>query len=105
MIGFVHPPADAVELHHILSALADPTRLQIVKALHRAREGLNCTAATAPFLQVPKSTLSSHFRVLRESGLICTTKRGVENINVLRWDDIERRFPGLLPNILAFTPD
>ncbi len=105
MIGFVHPPADAVELHHILSALADPIRLRIVKALHRAEQGLNCTASTAPFLQVPKSTLSNHFRVLRESGLICTTKRGVENINVLRLDDVEARFPGLLPNILALAPD
>lgn len=105
MIGFVHPPTDAMALHHILSALADPTRLRIVKALRAAQTGLNCTAATAPFQQVPKSTLSGHFRVLRESGLICTTKRGVENINTLRWDDVEARFPGLLERILAFAPD
>lgn len=105
MIGFVHPPVDAIALHHVLSALADPTRLQIVRTLHRAEHGLNCTAATDPFLQVPKSTLSSHFRVLRESGLIRTTKRGVENINVLRWNDLEARFPGLLPKVLAFAPD
>ncbi len=105
MIGFVHPGPEAIELHHVLSALADPTRLRIVKVLHAADEGLNCTAATSPFLDVPKSTLSGHFRVLRESGIIHTAKRGVENINTLRWDEIEARFPGLLPRILEFAPD
>lgn len=105
MIGFVHPPADAVALHHVLAALADPTRLRIVRTLRCAEAGLNCTAATAPFPNMPKSTLSGHFRVLRESGLICTTKRGVENINVLRWNEIEARFPGLLPLILALAQD
>jgi DNA-binding transcriptional ArsR family regulator len=105
MIAFVHPPTDAMALHHILAALADPTRLQIVKALRGAQTGLNCTVAVAPFHHVPKSTLSGHFRVLRESGLICTTKRGVENINTLRWDDVDARFPGLLERILAFAPD
>ena len=105
MTGFVHPSLDAVELHHVLSALADPIRLRIVKSLRNAEQGLNCTAAVASFADVPKSTLSNHFRVLRESGLITTTKRGVENINVLRFDDIEDRFPGLLPNVLGSVRD
>ncbi|WP_373288986.1 ArsR/SmtB family transcription factor [Aureimonas endophytica] len=104
MPSFMHPPAEALELHHVLSALADPTRLQIVRELHRAGNGLNCMNAAAPFCRVPKSTLSGHFRVLRESGIVTTTKRGVENINVLRYDDLEARFPGLLPTILGFVP-
>lgn len=101
---FVHPPTEALELHHVLAALADPVRLQIVYELHKFAEGLNCTAAASPFCQVPKSTLSSHFRILRESGLVMTAKRGVENINVLRFNDIEARFPGLLPKVLEYTP-
>ncbi|MDQ1155208.1 helix-turn-helix transcriptional regulator [Brevundimonas sp. SORGH_AS_0993] len=104
MVNFVHPPAESLQLHHVLSALADPVRLNIVQVLHATQGGLNCTAATAPFGQVPKSTLSHHFRVLRESGLVQTTKRGVENINTLRWDDLERRFPGLLSQILQLAP-
>ncbi|GAW41489.1 Helix-turn-helix domain protein [Brevundimonas sp. SH203] len=103
MTAFIHPPADSLQLHHVLSALSDPVRLNIVKVLRGAEAGLNCTAATSPFGQVPKSTLSHHFRVLRESGLVETTKRGVENINTLRWDDLESRFPGLLPQILQLA--
>ncbi|WP_201463740.1 ArsR/SmtB family transcription factor [Brevundimonas aurantiaca] len=101
MVAFVHPPAETLQLSHVLTALSDPVRLNIVQVLAGADCGLNCTASTAPFGNVPKSTLSHHFRVLRESGLVETTKRGVENINTLRWDDLERRFPGLLPQILA----
>jgi hypothetical protein len=41
-------------------------------------------------------------RVLREAGLIRTHKQGVENISVVRIEDMEARFPGLLPSILKF---
>jgi DNA-binding transcriptional ArsR family regulator len=47
-----------------------------------------------------KSTLSHHFRVLRDSGLIRTTKQGVENLNCVRWDEVNARFPGLLKAIM-----
>jgi len=50
---------------------------------------------------VPKSTLSQHFNVLREAGLIHSERRGVEMQNSSRCTEIERRFPGLLPAILA----
>lgn len=100
MPSFIHPTLDSLEIHHVLAALSDPVRLQIVRELHRNDVGLNCTLAASPFGHVPKSTLSAHFRILRETGLISTTKRGVENINVLRRDDMEKRFPGLLDKIL-----
>jgi hypothetical protein len=45
--------------------------------------------------------LSNHFRVLREAGLIQTSKKGVEHQNAVRAADIEARFPGLLMAILA----
>jgi len=50
-----------------------------------------------------KSTLSHHFRVLRDAGLIRTTKQGVENLNRVRWDEVNARFPGLLKAILKFN--
>jgi DNA-binding transcriptional ArsR family regulator len=53
---------------------------------------------------MPKSTLSHHFRVLRDAGLIRTTKQGVENLNSVRWDDVNKRFPGLLKAIMKFQP-
>jgi DNA-binding transcriptional ArsR family regulator len=49
-----------------------------------------------------KSTLSNHFRVLREAGLIQTSKKGVEHRNVVREADINARFPKLLKTILGY---
>ena len=52
-----------------------------------------------------KSTLSNHFRVLREAGLIHTTKQGVEHRNAVREADINARFPGLLKSILKHADE
>lgn len=64
-------------------ALADPMRLRIVKSLLERKDCMSCTQA-APCPEMAKSTLSNHFRVLREAGLIQTSKRGVEHRNVVR---------------------
>jgi DNA-binding transcriptional ArsR family regulator len=104
MVQFVHPARDDITLAGVLGALADPMRLRIVKSLAaRKNECMSCTEAT-PCPDMAKSTLSHHFRVLREAGLITTTKQGVENRNVLREDDINARFPKLLKTILSY-PD
>jgi len=50
---------------------------------------------------VPKSTLSQHFRVLREAGLIRSERRSVKMQNSPRSAEIEQRFPGLVPAILS----
>jgi DNA-binding transcriptional ArsR family regulator len=65
---------------------------------------MSCTAA-APCPDMAKSTLSNHFRVLREAGLIQTTKKGVEHQNTVREADINKRFPGLLKTILKHAED
>jgi DNA-binding transcriptional ArsR family regulator len=50
---------------------------------------------------VTKSTLTHHFRVLREAGVIEQREEGTARLNSLRRDDLDRRFPGLLDAILA----
>lgn len=99
MVRFVHPAKDDITLSGILEALADPLRLKIVRVLLENDGCLNCSQS-APCPKIAKSTLSNHFRVLRESGLIRMTKSGVENHSVVRWDDINEKFPGLLKAIL-----
>jgi DNA-binding transcriptional ArsR family regulator len=100
MARFVHPPKDDITLEGVLAALADPMRLRIVKSLLEKKNcSLSCSAA-APCPEMAKSTLSHHFRVLREAGLIHTTKQGVENLNCVREADVNARFPGLLKGIL-----
>ncbi|KPF95616.1 ArsR family transcriptional regulator [Rhodopseudomonas sp. AAP120] len=104
MVQFVHPARDDITLTGVLAALSDPMRLRIVKALLQEGECMSCTAA-APCPEIPKSTLSNHFRILREAGLIQTTKKGVENRNVVRESDINLRFPGLLKAILKHAAE
>jgi DNA-binding transcriptional ArsR family regulator len=100
MTRFVHPTTDDITLAGVLGALSDPMRLMIVRKLLESPDGsLSCSAA-APCAQMAKSTLSHHFRVLRDSGLIRTTKQGVENLNCVRWDEVNARFPGLLKAIM-----
>ncbi len=95
---FVHPAADDVTLESVLYALADPTRLEIVKKLSSGTCGMNCSMA-AP-ADLPKSTQSHHFQVLREAGLIRSERRGTEVVNSLRCAEIDKRFPGVVTSIL-----
>jgi len=102
MTRFVHPAAEDITLAGVLGALSDPMRLKIFKKLlDRRDESLSCSDA-APCAEMAKSTLSHHFRVLRDAGLIRTRKQGVENLNSVRWDDVDGRFPGLLKVIMKF---
>lgn len=102
MAQFVHPSTDDITLSGILAALSDPVRLQIFKRLVDEKACMSCSEAT-PCPEIAKSTLSNHFRILREAGLIRTTKRGVENRNIVRCEDVDARFPGLLAAILKVS--
>lgn len=91
-----HPDRKDISLPGVLYALGDPTRLAIVQRL--AEKGEQACAA----LEVPiaKSTLSHHFRVLRESGILYCRKEGTQHINSLRREDLNALFPGLLDTVL-----
>ena len=95
MRRFAHPPVDEIPLPALLSALADPVRVTIVRKLYDSQEGL-CCADASPAGNLPKSTLSNHFRVLREAGLIRTEKHGLQHVSQLRRAEIDKKFPGLL---------
>jgi DNA-binding transcriptional ArsR family regulator len=101
MAQFVHPAREEITLAGVLGALADPMRLRIVKSLAAQKDCMSCAEA-APCPDMAKSTLSHHFRILREAGLIRTSKQGVQHRNVLREEDINARFPKLLKMILSF---
>jgi DNA-binding transcriptional ArsR family regulator len=93
----MHPDANDIRLERVLYALSDEVRLSIVRQL--AREGAASCAALDGGR--PKSSMSHHFRVLRECGVVRTRSEGVTHMNELRQTDLDRRFPGLLSAILA----
>ena len=85
------------ELHEVLAALGDPVRLNIVRQLADRGE-VPCGGFG---LELAKSTLSHHFKVLREAGLVGARSEGTSLMNYLERDAVERRFPGLLTSVLG----
>jgi DNA-binding transcriptional ArsR family regulator len=102
MTQFVHPSKEDITLEGLLGALSDPVRLCIFKSMMKEKGCMSCSEASSQ-QPIAKSTLSHHFRIMRESGLIRTTKQGVEHRNVIRKDDIKERFPGLLEIIVKLA--
>jgi DNA-binding transcriptional ArsR family regulator len=96
-----HPTVEELELAGVLHALSDPQRLSIVGTLAAAGEPRRCGGFG---LSVTKSTLTHHFRVLREAGVIAQQEDGTAKLNSLRRDDLDARFPGLLDAVLAALP-
>jgi len=101
MRPLLHPPIEAVTVEGILHALAEPARV----AIYAQIAGSGCAQICSDFLHmterdIPKSTLSQHFKVLREAGLIRSVRQGVEMKNTTRCAELEQRFPGLMMSIL-----
>jgi DNA-binding transcriptional ArsR family regulator len=93
-------PAQALarlEVTAVLRALADPVRLDLVRQLSRSDTAIACGRFDT---SVAKNTLSHHFKILREAGIIATHREGGQSLNVLRTADLEAAFPGLLTAIL-----
>ena len=96
-----HPSIEDVTVEGILHALSDPVRA----AIYAGIVGSGCSQNCSTFLRVsekeiPKSTLSQHFKALRDAGLIRGERRGVEMQNTSRCAELEKRFPGLISAIL-----
>lgn len=91
-----HPDPKDITLEGVLYALGDPVRLAIVRQLAELEE-LPCAAIEVP---IAKSTLSHHFKILREAGVLLCRKQGTQHLNSLRREELDQRFPGLLASIL-----
>ena len=87
----------SLEVTAVLQALADPVRLELVRQLGESDTAIACGRFDTP---VAKSTLSHHFKILREAGIIATHREGGQALNVLRTAEMEASFPGLLRAIL-----
>ena len=102
MRPLLHPKIAEVPVEAILHALSDPARVAIYADVVRQDCSQNCST----FLHVldraiPKSTLSQHFKVLREAGLIRSERRGVEMHNFSRCAEVDARYPGLIAAIVG----
>jgi len=96
---YPQPSADEVDLVEVLRALADPVRLRIVV---RLADGEYHPCGVEEYgLEIHKSTLSHHFKTLREAGITSTLVRGRNHGVKLRRDELGSRFPGVLDSIVV----
>jgi DNA-binding transcriptional ArsR family regulator len=96
-----HPSIEDVTVEAIMHALSDPVRVAIFAQIAAA----SCPQTCSNFVNIsqkaiPKSTLSQHFKALREAGLIRGERQGVEMRNTSRCAEIDKRFPGLIAAIV-----
>jgi DNA-binding transcriptional ArsR family regulator len=92
-----HPAIEDVTVESILHALSDPVRVAICADI----VSQECSQTCSTFLKVdnksiPKSTLSQHFKILREAGLIHSERKGVEMHNTSRCAEVDARYPNLI---------
>lgn len=97
MTALYQPPRQDIELGLVLAALGDPVRLAIVGEIHFRSK----VASGQLDVDVCKSTLSHHLKVLREAGITWTEIEGVERQLSLRYTCLEKQFPGLLDSVLG----
>lgn len=90
-----HPDPAEIELDRVLTALSDPIRREILARI--ASDGPQFCGDLE--YDVAKSTMSYHFKVLRESGLMHTEAIGRHRRITRRDDVIEGLFPGLLASV------
>ncbi|MEV0649556.1 helix-turn-helix domain-containing protein [Phytomonospora sp. NPDC050363] len=95
-----HPERAQISVEGVLSALGNPTRLAAVRILDGGGEH-NCASVLKMLGIAAKSTMTHHWRVLRDSGVIWQRPSGREYMLTLRREDLDARYPGLLDAILA----
>lgn len=96
-----HPSLKDITVEGVLHALSDPARVRIYASIAKA----DCPQICSNFIDMdkktlPKSTLSHHFRILREAGLIRSERKGVEMHNVTRCADLKKKYGKMIENIL-----
>lgn len=99
MRTLLHPIPEDLSLPQILYALGDPIRLRIVVQLAALDDPISCGDIQVVH-EVPKSTGSHQFKVLREAGVIRMVPQGRRVLVSLRRADLDARFPGMLDAIL-----
>ena len=81
-----------------MQALSDSARVAIVRALFSDQDReFACNEIT---LDISKATVSHHFEVLREAGVIQTRVEGRKCLSSIRREAFNQRFPGLLELVL-----
>jgi DNA-binding transcriptional ArsR family regulator len=91
------PSQPVAGMQQLLSALADPVRLEMVRRMVAVGGAVQCAAL---YDGINKSTATHHFKILREAGL--TERIVIDGLTHqrLRVDDVNDAAPGLLDAVV-----
>lgn len=70
------PATDATVLADVFKALADPTRIRLLRYLAASEAGTACACHLPDALGITQPTLSFHMRKLHDAGLVTREQRG-----------------------------
>ena len=84
----------------LLQAMADPVRWTVLATL---AEAPRCVCKLQEQVPIPGNLLSYHLKVLRDAGLVTTTRRG-RWIDYALADDAPARMRAALPGALVAVP-
>ncbi|QOS97477.1 helix-turn-helix transcriptional regulator [Brevibacterium sp. JNUCC-42] len=82
----------------ILKALADETRLQIIRVLFQKEQEAKC-GEVGELCHMSKSNASYHFRTLREAGLIHMRSEGQSKFLRIKQETFEQYLPSFLDTL------
>ena len=85
----------------ITKALADPTRFRILQAIANTQE--RCCGELARDFPITQATVSQHFKVLTEAGLVEARREGQCNYSRMRRDVFDA-YQRTLATALVGTP-
>ncbi len=88
------PGPDAAQLAETFKALADPTRVRLLRYLAVSEAGTVCACHLPEALGISQPTLSFHLHKLHQAGLVTRDKRG----RWVHWTVV----PGALAGVRAF---
>jgi ArsR family transcriptional regulator len=87
----VYPETDrrqAERMAAVAKALGDPIRLQLVDVLRR-HPGQACVCELVPLFDLSQPTVSHHLRVLRDTGIVGSERRGLWSFYYVNPDSLK----------------
>ncbi len=101
MRPITHPAVADITIEGILYALSDPVRMEIFMSMAAADCAKPCSAyGEIKNRKLPKSTLSQQIKILREAGLIRSSRQGVEIRNTTRCAELSEKFGDMILGIV-----
>ncbi len=73
---------------NVLKAIADDTRYEIVLFL-AGKKVASCKDISQKFPKLSQPTMSHHFKILKDAGILAVEKRSTENTYILNIDAIK----------------